>query len=1175
MPQHWFCPNGHRWEGTAPGVCPVCGSTQSTTIKVVAVQPSDEQAHRSAASSTPAATDETLCRPSSSPPPSPSLPTVEETLDRPPPRPAAKPSPPLASPAPDAFGDTLVKPNASPHTGAGPREAATKVDQTLARSTPETARPVPDAHDARDDYEILGVLGRGGMGVVYKARQKGLNRLTALKMILAGTHAGPEQLARFHAEAEAVAQLQHPNIVQIYEVGQRDGRPFFSLEVLDGGSLAQKLNGTPLPHRQAAQMLEALARAIHFAHEHGIVHRDLKPANILLATDGTPKITDFGLAKRLEDDSAHTGTGAVLGTPSYMAPEQAAGRTREVGPLADVYSLGAILYDCVTGRPPFRGETVLDTLQQVQSADPVPPTRLQPRVPSDLETICLKCLQKEPHKRYASAAALADDLHRFLDGQPIQARPVGLVEWALKWARRRPAVAALLAILAVVLSGSFVSLFALWQHAEHERATADRLRGSAVKAAAEAEDARKDAESARDEARLSYRRKRRLLYATHMNLVQAALQDGHFKRAKDLLRDMAVRKPGEADLRAFEWYYLWRLCNSDRLKLQGHTNLVTLVAFSPARTYLATAGLDHQVKVWLRKSGRELHTLPRQGRPVRGLAFSPDEKRLAAAGADGAVRLWDVKSGTEIRFGKDQKPLRGHLEGATAVAFSPDGKLLASAGEDRTVRLWDLQTGAEAHALEGHRYTVTAVAFSPDGKLLASAGEDRSVRLWEMPSGKPRRLLEGHGDWVNCLAFSPDGKLLASGGADLVVRIWDVARGESVRVLGGYPRPVTAVEFRTDGRYLAGLSEDGTVRVWDVVLGREAKTYKSEHGLMRTVAFSEDGEELANIRFVHRVDDMTPPLSGHGGAVRCAGFSPDGKWLASTSGVVDEHTHHASGEVKIWAVARRQEVRSLQGHTLLVYAAAWSPDGKRLATVSEDRTVRLWDTAKGSPLHMLGGHEARVTGVTFSPDGKWLATASADRTVKLWDAVTGKELRTLGGHERAVRAVAFSPDGKRLASASADRSVRLWDPLTGKLLQTFTGHEYAVTSVAFSPDGTLLVSGSEDMTARLWNPNTGEQVGLLRGHTDGVTCVAFSPRDRQEARPLRLATASEDQTVKLWDLETGEETLTLKGHRHRVLSVAFSPDGDRLATAGSDQTVRLWDATPLVGEAIPGPAAGQ
>jgi serine/threonine-protein kinase len=366
-------------------------------------------------------------------------------------------------------------------------------------------------------YELLAELGRGGMGVVYKARQKGLNRLVALKMVLAGGHAGPEHLARFQIEAEAVARLKHPYIVQIYEVGERDGLPFFSLELVDGGSLARLIDGEPQPPRKAAEMLSKLAHGVHYAHQNGIVHRDLKPANILLTSDGTPKITDFGLAKRLEEGGqSQTQSGTLMGTPNYMAPEQARGDVHQIGPGADVYALGGLLYEMLTGRPPFLGSTMLETLEQVRSKEPVPPSHLIPRTPRDLETICLKCLQKEPHKRYLSSGDLAEDLDRFVAGEPILARPVGSLERAWRWCRRNPRVAALAAtVLVLLIAGTAISTTAAITIAdernqkEEERQAAEAARLLAVQRKAEADEAndqaQKNALQARDQSRLALR----------------------------------------------------------------------------------------------------------------------------------------------------------------------------------------------------------------------------------------------------------------------------------------------------------------------------------------------------------------------------------------------------------------------------------------------------------------------------------------------------------------------------------------------------------------------------------------------------------------------------------------------------------------------------------------------
>jgi Tol biopolymer transport system component len=645
----------------------------------------------------------------------------------------------------------------------GPEDAA----RAEALSTGTKAEGLPSL----PGYELLGELGRGGMGVVYKARQVGLNRLVALKVILAGEHAGPEQAARFRREAEAAARLQHPHIVQIHDIAEHQGRPYFSMEYLPRGSLAQRLGGTPLPARQAAALVEALARAVQVAHERGVVHRNLKPANVLLAADGQPKVGDFGLAKWLDGSGGQTHTGAVMGTPSYMAPEQAAGRAKDVGPAADLYALGAILYEALTGRPPFKAATQVETIQQVLSAEPVPPARLQRQVPRDLETVCLRCLEKDPRRRYATAAELADDLRRFLKGEPVQARPVRAWERGLKWARRRPALAGLavvgLVALVSVLAGGL--WFARAREMERLAKEKEELRGIA-------ERERDEASRQRDEANKPRALVRKAWYFSRINMADRAWHDNEMARMEQLLEELRPGPGAAENLRGFEWYYLWRLRHSWLLTLKVHTGPVESVAYSPDGRRLAGASLDGTVRVWDLAAGREALSLTGHTGAVTSVAFSPDGKRLASAGGAAylgepeTVKVWDLATGQEALS------LKGHTSGITGAAYSPDGKHLATASWDGTVRVWDLATGHEALALHGHIGPVVSVAYSPDGKRLATASYDGTVKVWDAGTGQLALSLTGHTGGVLSVAYSPDGKRLASAGGQPgkpgEVRVW-------------------------------------------------------------------------------------------------------------------------------------------------------------------------------------------------------------------------------------------------------------------------------------------------------------------------------------------------------------------------------------------------------------------
>ena len=670
------------------------------------------------------------------------------------------------------------------------------------------------------------------MGIVFRARQRSLNRLVALKVIRDGARASDEGARRFRNEAEAVAHLDHPHIVPIYEVGEARGCSFFSMKLVEGGNLAERLKEFHANNRAAARLLATVARAVHHAHERGILHRDLKPSNILIDKQGQPLVADFGLARRLEGDSELTQTGAVLGTPAYMAPEQATGHRGTVTKATDIHGLGAILYTILTGRPPFRGVTPLETLQEVQKKAPEPPSTIRQSIDRDLETICAKCLEKEPNRRYASALEVAEDLERWLAGQPILARPAGRAEqlWRLcRRNRRMSAMAAAMLLLLVVGAAGLIG-------AVRARQTAARLN---------------------HEVQRNARAERGRQYVRDVTRASQLWAENRPVQALELL-DRYTPGPGQDDLRGFAWHYFHRLCSARPDTLTGHRGEVYFTV------------------------------------------FSPDGKTLATASQDKTARLWDLETRTT------RLTLVGHTDEINGVAFSPDGRTVATASDDQTVKLWDVATGQIKHTLTDHHDKVVAALFTPDGHRVISGSRNGKVILRDAGTLQECGALSIKNGNLQSLAISPDGSTLAAGG-DLPV-IWDLVRNREVCRLEPHFGQAYCVAFSHDGKTLATSGRGGEVKLWETQGWKRTACFGGNAADIESIAFSPDDQSLASvddygsIRLLNCHSGSSDRISSAQERLWCVALSPDGKNLATAS---------KDAMVKIWNIERDRAHRNI------------------------------------------------------------------------------------------------------------------------------------------------------------------------------------------------------------------------------------------------------------------------
>jgi WD40 repeat protein len=1034
-------------------------------------------------------------------------------------------------------------------------------------------------------YVMLRKLGGGGMGVVYQACQLQPKRDVAIKMIRNAEFADPETIQRFLAEAGALARLQNPHIVQVFTVGEANGLPYISLEYCPGGSLDKKLGGTPQPPRDAADLVRTLAGAVDAAHRAKVVHRDLKPANVLIDAAETPKITDFGLAKTL-DDKGPTISGAVLGTPSYMAPEQALGKGREVGPLADVYALGAILYECLTGRPPFKAATALETLEQVAVNDPVPPRRLIPGIPTDLQTISLKCLSKLPSKRYRSAKALADDLQRYLDRRPIRAVPPNLFEITAKWVGRRPAVAALTLMVATL--AAFALGAVLWFNSElvDQRNRADE-RASAATTAEKKAVANAEAE------RLARERADQGLYYALIGQAARQIEANDWAGARIALDRI------DKSRRHWEYFYLHRQVEGTPLAILGLKESFPKLRYSPDGSRLATVG-GNTVRIWDPRTGKECISLHGHARAIEDLSWSPDGSRLATLETGGTVRVLDSLTG------KQTLALEGG--GWSSVTWSPSGAQLAVAGTNgvaelrdahsgerirsvswsdgkrssarwspncslliiqtanRSFRIRNVHTGQEQilsnDSMSGMQYPT----WSPDGSRFATHSNG-SIEIWDAWSGKLLVTLRAKRNSVFNVTWSPDGSRLAAASSGGLNHVWDTRSGREVLSFGAESfNSMTSIYWSPDGALLATSTQGGPIRIWSAYSGNELLTLPAAPGAIASTAWSPGCFRLATASLdgTVRIWDVRParqPAGSDGQAFsvdvrgRCAcmnriAWSPDGSKLvtalADSTTILDVRTGRVDVPRSIAATKPT--------------AVAWSPDGLRLVTAGRDNLVRVWDARLETEQFTFRGHSIYVDAVCWSPDGTRIATAGRDSTVRVWDARKGVELTVIpfpkdqGGGGGATCLVAFSPDGGRLLTAIRDGPLQIWDGRTGREILGFPWQSVALTSANWSPDGTRIATSAEDGTAKVWDSRSGVEQIDINGHTRSVNGIAWSPDGD------RLCTASGDGALRLWDSSNGQEVVSLRTDEKVAGAALWSPDGRQMAVLLQSGRVKLLDA---------------
>jgi eukaryotic-like serine/threonine-protein kinase len=1046
-------------------------------------------------------------------------------------------------------------------------------------------------------YKLLEKIGEGGFGFVYVAEQREpVKRRVALKIIKLGMDTR-QVVARFEAERQALALMDHPNIAKVLDAGATDtGRPYFVMELVKGIPITQYCDQEKLGTRERLDLFIKICHAIQHAHQKGIIHRDIKPSNIVVTLhDGVPvpKVIDFGIAKatqqELTEKTVYTQFQQFIGTPAYMSPEQAEMSGLDIDTRSDIYSLGVLLYELLTGSTPFETKELLQSgLDEMRKIIPEreparPSTRLRQTtslrispsqlsalnsaLSTDLDWIVMKCLEKDRVRRYETANSLAHDIERHLKHEPVVARPPSMGYRLQKSFRRHKLAYTAAGVVVLVLAlGVMVSS---WQAIRATTARRDeaaaRLR--ADEAARVAERQRRRAEKGEQRARENELAARQNLYAADMNVAFQAWKENNLGLALELL---GRQRPGpqEPDLRGWEWRYLWGLCQGDALYTLGwhskNEGGVFGLAISPDDRLLAGVCIGSgEVGIWDVDS-RGTIDAPKADDARGSVAFSPDGKLLAFAPSKQGVKLWDIQQRREIGLFPGEHSVGF---GRPAMGFSPSGRQLAVGTKEGPVVLWVLATHTAGRTLKGHLQEINSLAFSTDGLVLVTGGWDGTVRAWSLTNGQGIAVFTNHTHRVQCVALSPDNTTVASGSWDKTIRIWDLLRQRQASVLTNHTGWVSALAFSSDGKTLASASADYLIKLWETRTWREASTLKGSLDEVWGMAFSSDGKTL----FSSGKDGKVLVWNGRPRAPATQVLKrPDDAqafWLDSPSGIP---VCRRSATYNLWDPLSLRKLPEhpygeLERLTNDVNATV-SPGGKCAAISTTDGPIWLWDVEQERQIARLPGLLSDAAVVGFSPDGKVLARVAPGKCLKVWNLEKLEEVATLPKSvARPSTAPWFAPKGDTVAVGNADGTVEVWDILRKDRVANWKAHRDVVTGVAFMPDGKKLVTVSTDHTARLWNVETQREVWSFGRALNAFYSVAVSPDGK------RIAGGTWDQSIKIWNAHTGHELATLKGIHDwldpnlrgrwdAVSSLVFLPPDGNTLISGTQHEVRIWRA---------------